>query len=54
MNYRLKASSWLSGVSQLMIPGSTEIETVEETLSVNQCTLQFSPLKRNIKWSCSY
>jgi len=37
MNYRLKASSQLSGVSGLLIPGSSEIETLGEIINMNQC-----------------
>lgn len=53
MNNKLTASSWLSGVSRLMIPSRRETEVLEEILSVNQCTLQFPPLQRSVKWSCS-
>ena len=53
MNFRLKASSQLLGASQLMIPGNTETEMLEEILNMSQYTLQFSPLNKNVKWAFS-
>lgn len=55
VNYRLEASSQLSGVSGLLIPGSAEIETLGEIINMNQCLLQSLLPKNNvlIKRACS-